>query len=193
MRRRSRRATKKPGSGVSPGLVGAALVNTLFWKILVTRVNRKCVAGRIIRRAGIAPDPARRSIQPARFFGQHDRDAVADRIGELGRARDQLLFLRIVFERTLGQRADQNFQELRINAAGGPLGRGSHGATPNSMWLAAQAWLRSRSRVKPLGRGTRAVSYSTRTRVASVPIPKFASLCRSFVCELRNRRTLATY
>jgi len=28
---------------------------------------------------------------------------------------------------------------------------------------------------------------------ASVPIPKFASLCRSLVCELRNQRTLATY
>src|SRR6266851_6446781 len=28
---------------------------------------------------------------------------------------------------------------------------------------------------------------------ASVPIPKFASLCRSLVCELRNRGTLATY
>src|SRR5437762_9619756 len=27
---------------------------------------------------------------------------------------------------------------------------------------------------------------------ASVPIPKFASLCCSLVCELRNRRTLAT-
>src|SRR5262245_61163395 len=30
-------------------------------------------------------------------------------------------------------------------------------------------------------------------RDTSVPIPKFASLCRSLVCELRNRRTLATY
>src|SRR5258707_9444268 len=30
-------------------------------------------------------------------------------------------------------------------------------------------------------------------RHTSVPIPKFASLCRSLVCELRNRRTLATY
>src|SRR5262245_5745794 len=28
---------------------------------------------------------------------------------------------------------------------------------------------------------------------ASVPIAKFASLCRSLVCELRDRRTLATY
>jgi hypothetical protein len=28
---------------------------------------------------------------------------------------------------------------------------------------------------------------------ASVPIPKFASLCGTLVCELRNRRTLATY
>src|SRR5712692_7826192 len=31
------------------------------------------------------------------------------------------------------------------------------------------------------------------TRPASVPIPKFASLCGTLVCELRNRRTLATY
>ena len=28
---------------------------------------------------------------------------------------------------------------------------------------------------------------------SSVPIPKFASLCGAPVCELRNRRTLATY
>jgi hypothetical protein len=28
---------------------------------------------------------------------------------------------------------------------------------------------------------------------ASVPIPKFAPLCGTLVCELRNRRTLATY
>ena len=30
-------------------------------------------------------------------------------------------------------------------------------------------------------------------RYASVPIPKFGSLCGTLVCELRNRRTLATY
>ena len=28
---------------------------------------------------------------------------------------------------------------------------------------------------------------------ASVPIPKFVSLCSTLACELRNRRTLATY
>src|SRR5262249_13620328 len=37
------------------------------------------------------------------------------------------------------------------------------------------------------GRGAR------RGVASSVPIPKFASLCRSLVCELRNPRTLATY
>ena len=42
------------------------------------------------------------------LFRQHDRDAVADRIGEFGRTRDQLLPRRIVFERTLGQRTDQD-------------------------------------------------------------------------------------
>ena len=31
------------------------------------------------------------------------------------------------------------------------------------------------------------------TRGGVVGIPKFASLCRTLVCELRNRRTLATY
>ena len=35
-------------------------------------------------------------LQPPRFLGQHDRDAVADRIGELGGARDQLLLVGVV-------------------------------------------------------------------------------------------------
>src|SRR5215218_11066339 len=68
------------------------------------------------------------SIQPPRLFRQHDRDAVADRVGELGGTRDQLLLLGVVFKRALGQRADQDFQELRIDAAGGTFGgRGGHG------------------------------------------------------------------
>src|SRR5262249_59010292 len=98
----------------------------------------------MIRRAGAPPVLERRSIQPARLFGQHDRDAGADRIGELGGARYQLLLLRIIFKRTLGQRADQNFQELRIDAASWALGRSGHGSTPNCMRPAAKAWARSR-------------------------------------------------
>ena len=39
----------------------------------------------------------------------------------------------------------------------------------------------------------RPVEGQPQCRRASVPIPKFASLSRSLVCELRNRRTLATY
>src|SRR5258708_20722479 len=66
------------------------------------------------------------SIQPPCLLGQHDRDAAADRVGELGGARDQLLLLRIVFERSLGQRADENFQKLRIDAARRALGRVAH-------------------------------------------------------------------
>jgi hypothetical protein len=42
----------------------------------------------------------------------------------------------------------------------------------------------------PRKRSAQSQSTSTRT---SVLIPKFASLCRSLVRELRNRRTLATY
>src|SRR2546426_11581840 len=64
----------------------------------------------------------RASIQPARLFGQHDRNAVTDRIGELGGARDQLLFLAIVFKRALGERADEDFEQLGIDAASGAVG-----------------------------------------------------------------------
>src|SRR5262245_56498197 len=66
------------------------------------------------------------SIQLACFFGQHDRNAGADGVSELGGARDQLLLLRIVFERSLRHGTNQNFQELRIDAAGGTVGRGAH-------------------------------------------------------------------
>src|SRR4029077_10932588 len=41
-------------------------------------------------------------VQPPGFLGQHDRDAVADRIGELGRARDQFLLLGVIFQPPLG-------------------------------------------------------------------------------------------
>ncbi len=50
-------------------------------------------------------------------------------------------------------------------------------------------FLRSRSPITACRRGCRGLSR----REASVPIPKFASLCGTLVCELRNRRTLATY
>src|SRR5947199_3070909 len=65
---------------------------------------------------------SRFSIQPARLFGQHDRNAVADWISELGGARDQLLLLAVVFERALGERADEDFEQLGIDAAGGTVG-----------------------------------------------------------------------
>src|SRR5205807_7947466 len=45
---------------------------------------------------------------------------------------------------------------------------------------------------RPRARATRLLRRQARPRSnrSSVPIPKFASLCRSLVCELRNRRTL---
>src|SRR5208337_881906 len=42
---------------------------------------------------------------------------VADRIGEMSLAGDQLLALRVIFERRLGQRTDQNLEETRIDAS----------------------------------------------------------------------------
>src|ERR1700754_2862409 len=62
-------------------------------------------------------------VQPPRFLGQHDRNAVADRVGELRGARDQLLTLAVIFERALGERADQDFEQFRVDAAGGAFRR----------------------------------------------------------------------
>ncbi len=61
-------------------------------------------------RPGAPPLPSIR--QRARLFRQHDRDAVADRVGELGGAADQLLPGGIVFQGALGQRATRISRSL---------------------------------------------------------------------------------
>src|SRR5262245_63816430 len=61
-------------------------------------------------------------LQRPRFLRQYDRDAVADRIRQFCRAGNQLLLLGIVFQRALGEGADEDFQKLWINAAGGSIG-----------------------------------------------------------------------
>src|ERR1700688_631988 len=73
------------------------------------------------------------SLDLPRLFRQHDRNAVADRIGELGGPRDQLLPRRIEFQRTLGQRTDQDFQQFQIDGAFEAFGRGTHASV--SGWV----------------------------------------------------------
>src|SRR5216684_8001152 len=51
------------------------------------------------------------------LFRQHDRNAVADRIGQFCGTRDQLLPGGVKLQRALGQRADQNFEQFRIHGA----------------------------------------------------------------------------
>ena len=64
-----------------------------------------------------------------RLFLQHDWNAVADWEGKLGRVADQLLPLAIIFERGLGDRADQDLEELRVDRAAGPRFAFSHSAS----------------------------------------------------------------
>src|ERR1700686_374990 len=66
------------------------------------------------------------SLDLPRLFRQHDRDAVADRIGEFCGTRDQFLPHGVEFKRTLGHRTDQNFQKLWIDGAIKAFGRGCH-------------------------------------------------------------------
>src|SRR5512134_1068222 len=56
-------------------------------------------------------------VERTGFIGKHDRNAVMNRIGETGLVADQLLALRVVAQRTLGQRANQDFQQLGIDRA----------------------------------------------------------------------------
>src|SRR5262249_35387470 len=57
-------------------------------------------------------------VERPRLVGEHDRDTVTDRVGELGGAADQLLALGVVFERRLGERTDQDLEKLRVDDAG---------------------------------------------------------------------------
>src|SRR5262245_44207822 len=101
-----------------------------------------------------AHDDAWLLIKPPRFLGQHDRNAVADRVGELGGSGDQLLLLAVVFEGALGEWAHQDFEELRIDAAGGTFGhvgfqlmaQASTSAMAIAAWFRRRCLLRVRSR-----------------------------------------------
>ena len=63
------------------------------------------------------PSPSWHVPEGPRLAHQHDRNAVADGIGEPGLAADQLAGRRIILQRPVGRRADQDFQQLRIDAA----------------------------------------------------------------------------
>src|SRR3970040_1672374 len=72
-----------------------------------------------------------RSVQLSRLVDQHDRNAVADGIGELRLIADQLLLLAVVAERPLGHRTDQYLEQLGVDLLVG------HGAFLNvSRWIA---------------------------------------------------------
>src|SRR3982074_883376 len=60
------------------------------------------------------------------LFRQHDRDAIADRIGQFGGTRNQFLPRCVELQRTLGQGADQDFQQFGIDGAFKAFGRGGH-------------------------------------------------------------------
>src|SRR5215472_15984594 len=53
--------------------------------------------------------------QPPGLVHQHDRDAVADRVGEPGLLADQLLGFAVVAQRRLAQRTDQDLEQPRVD------------------------------------------------------------------------------
>ena len=57
-------------------------------------------------------------VQGPRLVDQHDRDAVANGIGQPGLITDQFLLFRVVAQGRLGQRTDQDLQQFGIDAGG---------------------------------------------------------------------------
>src|SRR5882762_6308328 len=105
----SARLRRNSTGQVAAGVTGAALGRTRSRR----RQLRPALRGDLV------------VAQRARLVDQHDRDAVADRIGEPGLFADQLLRGAVVAQRSLGQRADQDLQELRVD-----FGRLVHGLLP---------------------------------------------------------------
>src|ERR1700730_15157961 len=102
-----------------------------FWTLAEFLRPQTFSMGRFLDSLVCEKERAQCLIERARLLGQHDRNAVADRIGELGRTRDQFLLVHVVFERPLGQRADEDFEQLGIDTAGGTVGRcGGHAKAP---------------------------------------------------------------
>src|SRR3984893_8749537 len=60
------------------------------------------------------------------LFRQHDRNAVADRVGEFCGTRDQFVPRCVKLQRTLGHRTPQDFQQFGIDGAFEAFGRGGH-------------------------------------------------------------------
>jgi Holliday junction resolvase-like predicted endonuclease len=117
-----------------------------------------------------------------RILARRWRSPVGE-IDIIARRRSLLIFVEVKARANLDDAAWSvtERQRLRIAAAAERATGMPASATSASM----QCWWRRDA--------FRAISLRRSTPAASVPIPKFASLCGTLVCELRNRRTLATY
>src|SRR5262249_3337339 len=80
--------------------------------------------------------------------------------------------------RNVGRTRDRQEFTAGSNRHGNPHCRGKSGPLPSTFWPSVRS-------MKLKG--------GSKARIASVPIPKFATPCSTVPCELRNRRTLATF
>ena len=101
--------------------------------------------------------------KPPRLLLQHHRNAVADRIREARRLRDELLLLAIVDERTLGHRAHQHLKQFGIHGSCSPRGRPARGRASRARGGTNSARRRS-ERILPRPSASSARPWRRRTR-----------------------------
>ena len=117
-----------------------------------------------------------------RRVGEHHRDGVAALDAAARQRRRQLPSARIELPIIPGARAVNDRGGVGINF-GGALQEGQRRQRLEIRRIAVEVNVIGRRHdLSPLLKSS-----------PSVPIPKFASLCGTLVCELRNRRTLAMY
>src|SRR5690606_16775637 len=120
----------------SAGRVNEAPSSNVTVRVFAARLTRSsigqgwlsaCIAAALLRPAPRAPRfrDALVLVQGARLVDQHERNAVADRIGEARLLAEQLLARAVVAQRPLGQRTDQKVEELGVDRIGS--GRIAHG------------------------------------------------------------------
>src|SRR5690606_14112670 len=113
----------------SAGRVNEAPSSNVTVSVFAARLTRSSIGqgwlSALIAAAVLRPAPPTHRfrdalvlVQGARLVDQHDRNAVADRIGEPRLLADQLLAHTVVAQRPLGQRTDQKVQELGVDLIG---------------------------------------------------------------------------
>jgi len=206
------RALRQDGHEVMTATDGAHALDVLGrerggFELLLSDIRMPVMDGIALAHAAARAHPAVTILLMTGYADQRERAAGLDALvhdviskpfslGAMRRAVNEALT-------APPRRAHSNSKQISVSCAASRRTR--RPISPNRMSVGAASWFETprtighrarqiRDRAAPHHEAGRERLWTKLIRDSpSVPIPKFASLCGSLVCELRNRRTLATY